>query len=228
VTAVVWRTADLHFRHPNCAMWRGFITEAPDGGQSGDAPAHDRQVAANIAALVRPGDELHLHGDLGLKNEALILGQVADLPGIKTLYLGNHDRAHPLHRGWYSPARQARWQAVFGPRWSKHGQTVLAGRPVQLSHFPYAGGGDHTEQERFADWRLPDEGHWLLCGHVHEKWLIKGRMINVGLDQWGLSPVPDTLLAQIIDAVEHDGAAEEDVVTMRDQWLAAGGFRPPS
>jgi hypothetical protein len=28
----------------------------------------------------------------------------------------------------------------------------------------------------------------LLCGHVHEKWLRLGWIINVGVDVWGFTP----------------------------------------
>jgi calcineurin-like phosphoesterase family protein len=30
---------------------------------------------------------------------------------------------------------------------------------------------------------------FIICGHVHEKWLIKDNNINVGVDQWIFTPV---------------------------------------
>jgi calcineurin-like phosphoesterase family protein len=28
----------------------------------------------------------------------------------------------------------------------------------------------------------------FLCGHVHEKWRRRGKVINVGVDQWSFTP----------------------------------------
>ena len=60
-------------------------------------------------------------------------------------------------------------------------------------------GDDHTDAPRFAQYRLPDEGRWLLHGHTHiADQRIHGRQIHVGLDAWDLRPVP---LGEIEDAV---------------------------
>ena len=53
--------------------------------------------------------------------------------------------------------------------------------------------------DKFAKWRPTDDGRWLLCGHVHEKWKIQGRMINVGVDVWDYKPVPVTEIEKIIN-----------------------------
>ena len=69
-------------------------------------------------------------------------------------------------------------------------------------HFPYR--GDSHDHDRFVDDRPADRGRWLLHGHVHDRWLQRGRMINVGVDAWGYRPVSETELASIIDAGEID------------------------
>jgi calcineurin-like phosphoesterase family protein len=51
---------------------------------------------------------------------------------------------------------------------------------------------------RFIDKRLEDDGNWLLCGHVHEKWKIKNKMINIGVDVWNFSPVSIEDISKII------------------------------
>ena len=40
---------------------------------------------------------------------------------------------------------------------------------------------------------------WLLHGHVHERWRQQGRMVNVGVDVWDLAPVPEEVIAQLMD-----------------------------
>ena len=49
-----------------------------------------------------------------------------------------------------------------------------------------------------------DDGAWLLCGHVHESWRQRGRMINVGVDAWGGRPVSEEALYELIDSGPAD------------------------
>ncbi len=180
--------------------------------------------------MISPHDKVVIHGDLGLKSETRILELTAQIPGEKVLLLGNHDRLHPMHKGHASPARREKWAAVFGDRISQHGQILLAGRTVRLSHFPYAGGGDHTATERYTQWRLQDKGDWLLCAHVHHRWLVRGRQINVGVDQWGLGPVPQHVLAEMLRVTIQAGVdAEAEMTVIRDKWLLMSGatWSPP-
>ncbi len=69
---------------------------------------------------------------------------------------------------------------------------------VLLSHFPYVG---DRGQERYAQWRLKDEGLPLLHGHTHSAEEISytprinngggwpTTQMHVGLDAWNLTPV---------------------------------------
>jgi calcineurin-like phosphoesterase family protein len=216
----IWHLADPHFVHPNCAGWRGFAS----------AEEHDAALLARCQQLISPDARVVIHGDLGLKSETRILELAAQIPGEKHILLGNHDRLHPMHRGHASPARQAKWAAVFGDRISQHCEAAILGRRVRLSHFPYAGEGDHTITERYSEWRLPDEGDWLLCGHVHHRWLIRGRQINVGVDQWGLGPVPCRVLTDMLLVTMQIGVdVEAEMTAVRDRWLVVSGatWSPP-
>ncbi len=58
-----------------------------------------------------------------------------------------------------------------------------------LSHFPYA--GDSHDEDRYAKFRLRDEGIPLLHGHAHEGFRERRTSrgtcgINVGVDLVGL------------------------------------------
>jgi calcineurin-like phosphoesterase family protein len=70
---------------------------------------------------------------------------------------------------------------------------------VALSHLPYE--GDSHGEDRFVPWRPRDEGGWIVHGHVHTAWRHRGRMINVGVDAWGCSPVEEATVAALIDDV---------------------------
>jgi calcineurin-like phosphoesterase family protein len=108
------------------------------------------------------------------------------------LLLGNHDRPFDAlrkgqldkHARWSDTYLEAGFDSItFGA------QTIsLPGvGEVMLSHFPYR--GDHTAEDRFIDARPVDRGYPLLHGHVHEAWLQRGRMVNVGVDAWNFHPV---------------------------------------
>lgn len=78
-----------------------------------------------------------------------------------------------------------------------HTEIVIPGVGiVNLSHMPYA--SDKTDQ-RYQEYRPIDNGRWLLCGHIHEKWRQLGRMINVGVDVYDYRPVAmEAIAAQIL------------------------------
>lgn len=53
---------------------------------------------------------------------------------------------------------------------------------------------------RYLGRRFQDDGGWLLCGHVHEKWDQLGKMINVGVDVRGFKPISIVEIEKIINA----------------------------
>jgi calcineurin-like phosphoesterase family protein len=70
----------------------------------------------------------------------------------------------------------------------------IDGVDVLLSHFPYDNDTRRLEKykglDKFAPYRLRDEGLWLLHGHTHENVKQRSdRQVHVGVDAWDLSPV---------------------------------------
>lgn len=55
---------------------------------------------------------------------------------------------------------------------------------------------------RFWSRRYEDDGGWLLCGHVHDKWLKKKRMINVGVDKHDMAPVSFSKILELMQVKE--------------------------
>jgi calcineurin-like phosphoesterase family protein len=72
------------------------------------------------------------------------------------------------------------------------------GLVLPACHFPYH--GDSHDRDRFDEWRPADHGEWLLHGHVHEKWQVDGRQINVGVDVWDYAPVEASTLREVVHA----------------------------
>lgn len=174
LVSVVYFTSDPHIGHRWVANLRGFET----------SDDHDQWFCDMWNDTVHSRDQVWILGDLSVGQLPYMLDTLARLPGVKNLVAGNHDPCHPMFRE--APRYQRKYLDVFRSvqpmaRVKTHGHEVL------LSHFPYPGTreSDHTEPERYTQWRLPDMGDWLLHGHVHSKLRVHGRQIHVGLDAWG-------------------------------------------
>ncbi|UJQ86824.1 phosphoesterase [Arthrobacter phage Reedo] len=180
--------SDWHFNHEFVAETRGFAS----------AHEHDEALIEAINSTVTRRDHLWVLGDVLMGSVHNGLDKLRRVNGIKHLVLGNHDPAHPAHRRSIPHTR--RFLGVFDSV-SLHEKVRLpGGREVLLSHFPYE--GDHSDREdRHRQWRLRDEGEWLIHGHVHDEWTLRGRQLNVGVDKWP-APAEAELVATMIDGFE--------------------------
>jgi calcineurin-like phosphoesterase family protein len=216
--SAVWFSSDTHFLHAMVAGKRGFASSAE----------HDEAVTERWNRLVRPGDLVWHLGDVGLGNETRVLEQAARLNGRKQLVTGNHDPCWPGHRD--SRKHQRRWLEVFESV-QPFAKIRLDGRHALLSHFPYE--GDHTGEDRATQYRLRDEGAWLIHGHTHltnrlgpnPRYLTimdpatggpgasrrLGREVHAGLDAWDLQPASEADIIGVIRDYEASmaGAADE-------------------
>lgn len=153
--------------------------------------AHDDRIILNWNENVRPDDVVWVLGDVGIGNRNVILSRVQQLNGRKHLITGNHDDCWPGHREAHKS--QQVWLGEFQSV-QQFAKIRLAGEVVLLSHFPYDGDNDNIEagEERYTQFRLRDEGQWLLHGHTHSSSRISGpQSIHVGVDAWGLRPARD-------------------------------------
>jgi len=171
----VWFTSDLHFGHRLVAGLRGF-------GE--DVDAHDAALVKNWCRVVHPKDQVWVLGDIAVSSPYSALELVAELPGRKHLIAGNHDACHPMHREAHR--FQKNYLMAFESV-QAFARRRIAGQEVLLSHFPY----DKDRFEvRYTQYRLRDEGRWLLHGHTHlADQRREGREIHVGVDAWDFTPV---------------------------------------
>lgn len=179
-------TSDLHLGHRRVSEYRGF---------GDDTDAHDAHLAEGWDSHVKDDDTVHVLGDLCISNVPRALQWIKDRPGKKHFVSGNHDGCHPMHRRWQRVIHA--YQEVFDTVQTV-GSLRLEGHVVMMSHFPYE--EDHTAAPRYMEWRLPNRGHWLLHGHTHmaTQRLHDKREIHVGVDAWGMKPVPIEVIMKII------------------------------
>lgn len=198
-------TSDLHFHHQKVAVEkRGFAS----------IEEHDEIILQNWNRDVRKDDIVFICGDLAM-NWKNIEDKLSRMAGRKILITGNHDVPWAGNSdGWKHVSRylgEGLFESITG-----YARRRLGKREFLLSHFPYRGDGEGFEQDRHTQYRLRDEGMWLVHGHTHRKnrspeippWLHpgpdpawRGRQIHVGADAWDLRP-----------------ATEEEVITlMRDE-----------
>jgi calcineurin-like phosphoesterase family protein len=185
-----WHTADWHLGHQNVIGY--------SGRPWGSAEEMNEALVARHNERVRPGDTVWVHGDVALRRSHL--AHVSRFNGRKILIAGNHDSC------WDGHKRAARAAAAYLDAGFAEIQAdgivprhILGNRPVMLSHLPYADPAD--PDQRYASKRPVDRGLPLLCGHVHEKWRVKDRMINVGVDVNDWYPVPAEQLAEELKAL---------------------------
>jgi len=142
--------------------------------------------------VVQPEDTVYYLGDFSLAYRPVEV-VTPRLNGTKYLVPGNHDFCHTYNKKSRKPENHQKWIEKY----QENGWVVLPEQntitfdeigQVKLSHIPYDSYLDNYD-DKFEKWRPENDGTWLLCGHVHEKWKTFGKMINVGVDVWDLKPV---------------------------------------
>lgn len=174
----VFFTADTHFNHQAMITngWRPFSS----------VEEMNETLVQRWNDQVRKNDQVWHLGDFGMGPDPEHLEFLQRLNGEKHLITGNHDKPWPGNR--QSHKHQPKWREAGFSSIQAFARRRIAGRSVMISHFPYE--GDHTGEDRYEQYRLLDDGEFLLHGHVHDAWQVKGRQINVGVDVWKFYPIP--------------------------------------
>ncbi len=181
-------TADLHLGHRNIIEY----SHRPFG-------CVDRMNAALVArwnAVVGADDEVIVLGDFAMGRLHETLPLAGALTGRKVLLAGNHDRCWYGNRNGVETQTDRYRQAGFDEVWQGSVTLDVGGVDVVACHFPYH--GDSGDRDRYVEHRPVDDGRWLLHGHVHEKWKVHDRMVNVGVGVWDFTPVAEADLIELI------------------------------
>lgn len=201
---MIYFTSDQHFYHTNVIRYcnRPFAT----------VEEMNEKLVQLWNETVAYNDEVYCLGDFSMAWRPVELF-IKRLNGYKMLVPGNHDFCHSVHKKSRHKENQDKWKRMYEEQgWKVLEEDNTLQIPgvanFNLSHLPYK--GDHVEAgERYTAQRMKDDGRWLLCGHVHNHWKMKDKMINVGVDVWNYKPVSlDQILAlmtQYPDGANLDG-----------------------
>ena len=181
-------TADLHLGHRNIIDY----SDRPFR----DADHMDGVLIERWNSMVTPEDEVIVLGDFAMGRIDKTLPIAGVLNGRKVLLAGNHDRCWHGHKKGVDAASDRYLDAGFDEISQGSAELDVAGVHLVACHFPYR--GDSHDHDRYVAHRPTDAGAWLLHGHVHERWNVRERMINVGVDVWDYAPVAESALAELI------------------------------
>jgi calcineurin-like phosphoesterase family protein len=182
-----------------------------------DVDEMNAAIIDNCNELVGEDDTLILLGDHALgRYPDSILKLRALRAGVLILAPGNHDRWSLAYRQPNEERREYHREQVDLMLRPHFKEVVVmrdqapsawgygrgkAGHPrCAMSHYPYS--GDSGDKDRHVGLRPLDEGLPLLHGHVHEKWQLNGRQMNVGVDVWDFKPVSEHAIRTWIDTLD--------------------------
>jgi calcineurin-like phosphoesterase family protein len=199
----VFYTSDTHFNHLFVAALRGFGTITYDemGKRTveADIEVYNQHLISTWNKYVSPADTVWHTGDFALGTWEQTEAVIPQLNGTIHLITGNHDRCWPGNRDGY------KWQRKYLEYFEtvqQYARRKIDGQLVFLSHFPYE--GDHKSEsrpegeDRHTQYRLRNEGQWLLHGHTHQSHIMTGlHEIHVGWDTWK-RPVSQDEIAEVI------------------------------
>ena len=179
----IWFTSDHHFFHNNIIKY--------ENRPFGSVEEMNRVMIERWNNVVKPKDLVYYVGDLIFSSKVLASKIISQLNGDKILIKGNHDKGTDffLKNGFKSVHDELEIQ--------------IGEHKVLLCHYPYR----QSEEEiakldykvKYQDRRPENKGKWLVHGHVHSAWKIKGNMICCAVENWNYTPVSIDTILQIIE-----------------------------
>jgi calcineurin-like phosphoesterase family protein len=198
-----WFWSDMHFGHDAVIDFcnRPFT----------DKEHMKEELIARHNKVVKPNDLVIYGGDIFFHHTKNQMREVLSrLNGRKILVRGNHD---------FKPREMMN---VGFDLCVESMEMIIANEKVLISHFPYRMNERlykwlkikkffykilklrTVHLEKYHDKRPVDRGQFLLHGHTHDTYKVKGRMIHIGVDAWNYTPVNIQEISNIICKVKKD------------------------
>lgn len=167
---MIYFTSDLHLDHKRIIDY----SQRPFK----DVEEMNRAIIDNWNSVVTKDDTCYVLGDFALSNKAKITYFRSQLNGKIILIRGNHDRT-------ISSMKSMGFDEVYNSL-----EIELDGYKIYLSHIPIIiSKPDPRKYEPSLTPTPPKYYDYWLCGHVHEAWNRKNKIINVGVDASNFYPL---------------------------------------
>ena len=168
----VYFTSDLHFGHKNIIKYCKRSIA--------DVPQMDHLLIENWNKDADENTITVVVGDFAFASEERQKQIMKQLKGRKILVRGNHDEHYPFAKYF-----DIGWDEVYADIW----MTRLAdGTIVGVTHDP---------AKAVMDRSLP----WVV-GHLHDLFTLYGNCLNVGVDVWNMTPVPEQTVIEYIKRMQ--------------------------
>lgn len=172
-----WFTSDMHYFHAKIIEYcqRPFFS----------VETMNTMMVANWNYAINDDDTVYVIGDVSFGTTEETQAILAQLVGRKVLVLGNHDKGRT----------KLQWMRLGFEQVVDFMDIQLGRFTPTLCHYP-----DNPATGHFL--RLPSSNHQpLLCGHVHDRWKVRGKTINVGVDVWDFTPVSEEVILTLLEAM---------------------------
>jgi calcineurin-like phosphoesterase family protein len=180
---MIFFTADPHFGHKNVIKYCDRPYQ--------DVEEMDEALLENSNSVVTVNDILYVIGDVAFLNRKETVKICQRWNGQKRLIYGNHDLKFPP-KFWIEEAGFVEAHKLgYGETLDRRLQSDSAYLDCSMSHYPLREAlGAYDDRAHLLP-HAPEQasGLVLLHGHVHEKWHIKGKMLNVGVDVNNMTPI---------------------------------------
>lgn len=184
---MIYFTSDPHYYHKNVIKYC-------------DRPFKDMddmvdKLILNWNSVVHEEDLVYILGDFSFGGVQKTTNVINSLTGNKVLIQGNHD--------WkFKPEK---WKKLGMAAVYDVAQIDIGGQQVFMSHFPYKPRWwekwFYRHDTIYPEKRIKRRKNYLLHGHVHNSWKVRGREINVGVDVWDYKPVSLVQIAELMGLV---------------------------
>lgn len=199
-----WFTADLHLGHANVIKY----AERPFA----DVEEMNTELVRRWKAIVQPKDHVYLLGDFYFGPRGGAGPIIRDLPGVKYLVPGNHDK-HSRKDGFFT----------LSFKWVKDlAEISVEGQHIVLCHYA------------LLTWNRMHYSSWMLHGHSHGslKENPNARRLDVGVDCWNYAPVSfeeikDAMTKKTFQPTDHHGTKKDAEHVEADEAAADGEAGDP-
>jgi calcineurin-like phosphoesterase family protein len=157
----IWLTADTHFSHFNILAYC----------QRPYCSTHEMNVDITNKwnDLIQKEDIVYHLGDFSFGNPEKHLSK---LNGKITLIYGNHDRKK--YNKYFCEVKQTQ-------------ELIIGEFKCLLTHIPLID-SEYYKKDKWPSLDLINQYDNIFCGHIHQRWKVNDKHINVGVDVWDMKP----------------------------------------